>query len=111
MTISETKRLMAEIADIFPSFANCADPKRRAETWATVLEKYPAELCAYAARQCFERNKFAPSLAEIIDIIKSAMSGGRDNAVAAWNALRRAISRASVVTQEEFDALPPEARR
>jgi hypothetical protein len=110
LTINETELLMEMITDVFPVFAN-SDTKLRTETWATVLEKYPFELCAYAVRKCFETSKFVPTLAEILDIIKLATDDGNDNAMAAWNALRRAASRASTVTQEEFDALPPEVQR
>jgi len=102
---------MAMIAEEHPKFLNTNDPEKRLALWASAFRSAPKGLVEFAAYRALAESPFEPKLADIVARVKEMLNAGQDDAVSAWGALARAAERATVVTQEEFEALPYEVRR
>jgi hypothetical protein len=114
MTKSETLEVLEVLRRAYPRFLTINDGrelKATAGIWHDFLSQYPKELCQYAIHRHIGTNKFAPSIGEIMEIIHETLEPEKDEATDAWNALQKAAARASIVTPEEFDALPYEVKR
>ena len=112
MTKPETLEVMEVLRRAFPRFLS--DPNEIAPTvdlWHEFVAPYPVEVCRYAAYRYIEHNKFAPSINELLDLVKETLNPVKDTPADAWNVLLKAASRASITTPEEFEALPYEIKR
>ena len=114
MTIDQTVLILDVFEVAYPRFyANQSEKERfKALTlWAEMLSPYPFEICAYAAKRLIAENKFPPAISEVTDRVKELMCSPEDDAVSTWNVLAEATTRASITTQDEFEALPYEIQR
>ena len=118
MTPSETIQVIEILRRAYPDYLKPL-PGENMKTmldntvrlWAELLEPFPLEMCAFAAKRLITESPYPPKISDLIQHIKELANAGRDDAVDAWNALYNAASRASVVTPEEYESLPYEVRR
>jgi len=118
MTKSETIEIIEVLRRAYPKFILQLPGetlelslKNTVSLWAEMLEPLPRDACVFAVKRLISESKFAPAISEVICRAKEALGSGQDGAVDAWNALSKAASRASVITQGEFEELPYEARK
>lgn len=82
MTREETKRLLTEIAQLFPRFVNQdEDKKLKVDLWAEALGEYEyarmhEALMAYVRT---ESKGYAPTAGQLIDLATDWLSGGKDH--------------------------------
>lgn len=111
LTRAEISELMAFIAEEHPKFLDTPNPEHRLDLWEEAFKNMPYDLVDFAVKRTLIESPYAPRLSDVAQRIKEIVRPEGDSAVAAWNALRKAVSRASVVTREEFETLPPEVQR
>jgi len=110
MTQAETGELMALIAEEHPKFMDTPNPEKRLELWEEAFRRVPYELVEFAVKRMLIESPYTPKLADVVQRIKETLNS-EDDATEAWNALRKAASRASVITAAEFEVLPYEVRK
>ena len=111
MTVNETTELLAIIASMYPNFR--VDNKLvTIKAWHMVLEDFDYKdimtgLKLYART---ENNQFAPSVNQLIAMIRKPQELSQMDFPTVWRYIRKAISRSLYYSVEEFDKLPDEAK-
>lgn len=114
MTYDETLVLMGIMKTAYPDYYKAmrrTEADKTVALWAELLEPFPFEICAFAVKRLIAESPYPPKISDVMQRVKETIQAGEDTAGDAWNALQKAASRASVVTAEEFKALPPEVQR
>lgn len=106
MTRDETKKLLAIICSLYPSF-HPDDMQATINTWAVVLkeDKFSTiqnNLIAYSR----QKHEFAPTIGQLIDA-----SGSEPSAEEMWVEVKKAIGNSIYHAQEEFNKLSPRTQR
>ena len=111
MNYDETVAIMGILKTAYPEYyrgMKRAEADKTVALWAELLEPYPAEACAVAVKRLISESPYAPKISDVINRVKELRS--TDSAAEAWNVFAKAAARASVVTPEEFKALPVEVQ-
>lgn len=110
MNAKETKRILASIAAVYPSFTRERDLNILAEVWQQVFSRTPYEavnqaLMAFIAR---DTKGFPPTPGALNAYLirTEQLKGPTENE--AWARVYRAISRGLYNSGEEFAKLPPD---
>ena len=113
MTYDETLQLMSILKAAHPDYYKGMKPKDAeaiVALWAELLEPFPCELCAFAVKRLILESPYVPKISDIVTRVKEALDTGENDAVGAWNLLSKAAAKASVITAEEYERLPHEAK-
>ena len=114
MTTRETEMLMAIFKAVYPEYykgASATDIESAIALWAELLEPYQADVVTFAAKRLISESPYPPKISDVVGRAKELMGIGQDEVVEAWAALAKAASKASVLTKDEYAALPFEVRR
>ncbi len=112
MTREETKKLLAVMTEMYPSFRKDRKPEVMTQLWHAVFSSVPFErvkdalLCFYAG----DAKGFAPTPGMLREILLDASEGERIPEAEAWGMVQKAICRSMYYSGEEFRKLPPAVR-
>jgi hypothetical protein len=112
MRESETLEILEGFRRVYPKFLpNVSELPEAVELWHSYLAPYPVTVCRYSASKIIATHKFAPAISELLDVVRETMNPEPETAIDVWNVFLKAARRASITTQEEFEALPYEVKR
>jgi len=109
---NEVAILLARMSVSYPSFKVDESMKEyMIAEWTNDLKNYEPKIifAAFEAYKKTNRTGFAPAVGQILAFVDDIQT--TDTAAEAWAKVRKAISRASYYSQEEFDKLPPLVQR
>ena len=87
--------------------ANSEDVTLMTNVWFECLKKYPKEIVNQAFRETIETNKYPPTIADIIEKIKSMVSAVGESDQELWGELCSAVYKASVLySRFDYTAIP-----
>ena len=112
MTINDTKKLLAAIDAIYPSF-KVDNPNATVEAWHWALEEYPVEAVKAALAIYIKSNNtgFAPSASQLIACMYKPKETAELTDGEAWYLVKKAMNGSAWHSQENFDKLPPLVQR
>lgn len=112
MTIEDTKRLLAAIDAIYPTF-DVENPNATVEAWHWALEEYPVEAVKAALQIYIKSNNtgFAPSVSQLIGCMYKPKENAELTEGEAWMLVKRAIGDSFYHAEERFEQLPPLVQR
>ncbi len=108
MTRKEIRKMLRIIEIEYPSaFKDMteSDMVLKLNLWESQFAPYEKDIVLKAFYNCIAKSEFAPKISSIFEEMNKLETGG-DEEQALWEQLTKLCGRASVVTQEEFDALP-----
>lgn len=108
MTLSETKQLLEILELAFPHTYKNMDKEKASKTiqfYHSFFHEYETPIVVQALRNYIKTNKAFPSIAGIQEQI-DLLIGEKDTAAELWIALRKAVSRSSWHSGEEYEKLP-----
>ena len=113
MTIKETNQILTMIQNVYPSFCSNRDPRFLAKLWHAIFENVPYELVKQALMEFIatDTRGFPPPPGALREIILRSAADEDMPGMEAWRLTRRAICRSMYHSREEFEKLPPLARR
>ena len=108
MDMKETKRILAAITAIYPSFIKDRDPSTLSQVWQQVFANTPYPLVNQALNAFIATDVkgFPPVPGALNEIIRKAQQLNGPTEDDAWFKVYKAISRGLYNSQEEFDKLP-----
>ena len=109
MTLNETNRILAIIAEAYPSFLKDRNPKITSELWHELFEKIPYEKVQASLMEFILKDTkgFAPAPGMLRAILLSHMAENDMSEMEAWSLLVKAVSRSAYYSREEYEKLPP----
>lgn len=113
MTRKEIKNMLRIIEIEYPSaFKGMTenDIVLKLNLWESQFAPYDKDIVLKAFYNCIAKSEFAPKISSIFEEMNKLENGG-DEEQALWEQLAKLCGRASVVTQEEFEALPEPLRK
>lgn len=113
MTRKEIKNMLRIVEIEYPSaFKGMTenDMVLKLNLWESQFAPYDKDIVLKAFYNCIAKSEFAPKISSIFEEMNKLETGG-DEEQALWEQLAKLCGRASVVTQEEFDALPEPLRK
>lgn len=108
MTRKEIRKMLRIIEIEYPSaFKDMTEKDMilKLNLWESQFAPYEKDIVLKAFYNCIAKSEFAPKISSIFEEMNKLETGG-DEEQALWEQLTKLCGRASVVTQEEFDALP-----
>lgn len=116
MTTNEATKLIRIISTAFPSYKPQYDDDMlndAIELWTMMFSQDSFQVVSAAVKSYIEdgRNKYAPSIGEIKDIMHSVDVVGELSEAEAWNMVLTALKNGTYHAQEEFDKLPEDIQR
>lgn len=116
MTTNEATRLIRIISTAFPSYRPQYDDDMlndAIELWTMMFANDSYQVVIAAVKSYIEdgRNKYAPSIGEIKEIMSSVRVAGELSEAEAWNMVLKALQNGTYHAQEEFDKLPEDIQR
>ena len=113
MDMKETKRILAAITAIYPSFIKDRDPNTLSQVWQQVFANTPYTLVNQALNAFIATDikGFPPTPGALNAFIRKAQQLNGPTEDDAWIKVYKAISRGLYNSQEEFDKLPPDIQR
>ena len=113
MDMKETRRILAAIQAIYPSFTKDRDPNVLSQVWQQVFinTPYPLVNQALNAFIATDVKGFPPTPGALNAFIRKARQLNGPTEDDAWIKVYKAISRGLYNSQEEFDKLPPDIQR
>ena len=111
MTRDEISDLMALIAEEHPKFVETPNPKKRLDLWEEAFSTINREIVEFAVKRTLIETPYVPRLADIVSRVKEILRPEGDDVLTAWSILHKAAGRASVVSLDEYNALPYEVKR
>ena len=111
MTITETKKIISIMVFTYPNFKP-ANVAQTIEIWANMLVDYPYQVIEAALKAYImtDTSGFAPSISQLIALTRK-FDGDAMEAGEAWALVRRAISKGTYYSEEEYAKLPPDVQR
>lgn len=112
MTRDEVRSLFQAMALVYHLPEGAKENKSETlDLWAALLSEYQAPMI-FAALKAYmlTDTPFAPTPGQLIGMISKAGSSG-DEALTAWEAVRRAIRNGTYGAEAEFDRLPEDVQR
>ena len=113
MTRKEIKNMLRIIEIEYPSaFKGMTenDIVLKLNLWESQFAPYDKDIVLKAFYNCIAKSEFAPKISSIFEEMNKLENGG-DEEQALWEQLAKLCGPASVVTQEEFEALPEPLRK
>jgi len=113
MDMKETRRILAAIQAIYPSFTKDRDPNVLSQVWQQVFVNTPYPLVNQALNAFIATDVkgFPPTPGALNAFIRKARQLNGPTEDDAWIKVYKAISRGLYNSQEEFDKLPPDIQR
>ena len=113
MDMIETKKILADITAMYPSFIKDRDPAVLSRVWQRLFANTPYALVNQALYAFLNTDVkgFPPTPGALNDIIRKARQLNGPTEDDAWIKVYKAISRGLYNSQEEFDKLPPDIQR
>ena len=113
MDMNETKRILADITAMYPSFIKDRDPAVLSRVWQRLFANTPYALVNQALYAFLNTDVkgFPPTPGALNDIIRKARQLNGPTEDDAWLKVYKAISRGLYNSREEFDKLPPDIRQ
>ena len=116
MTTNEATRLIRIISTAFPAYRPQYDDDMlndAIELWTMMFANDSYQVVIAAVKSYIEdgRNKYAPSIGEIKEIMSSVRVAGELSEAEAWNMVLKALQNGTYHAQEEFDKLPEDIQR
>ena len=113
MDMKETRRILAAIQAIYPSFTKDRDPNVLSQVWQQVFTNTPYPLVNQALNAVIATDikGFPPPPGALNAFIRKAQQLNGPTEDDAWIKVYKAISRGLYNSQEEFDKLPPDIQR
>ena len=110
MDMKETKRILAAITAIYPSFIKDRDPNVLSQVWQQVFVNTPYPLVNQALNAFIATDVkgFPPTPGALNAFIRKAQQLNGPTEDDAWLKVLKAISRGLYNSREEFDKLPPD---
>lgn len=111
MTKEETVKLLMVLEATFPNF-EVKEPQATMEAWHLFLEEYDYKAVTSAVKiyVSTQGTAFAPSVSQIIAMMRKPAELTQMDEATAWAQVRKAISRGNYYSVEEFEKLSPEAQ-
>ena len=111
MTRDETKKILAVIAVTYPNF-KAEDKTMVVNAWHMFLEDYDYKTVEAALKMYVTSSgsAFAPSVSELIAMVRKPRQLAAMEEVTAWRMVRSAIRRSLYYSHEEFDKFPKEVQ-
>lgn len=108
MTREETKKIIRIICDSYPNYR----PSNLSETvdvWSSMLDSFSYQQISVALKAFIltDTSGFAPSIGQLVQMIKKAEQKDEMNELEAWTMVSKAIRNSSYHAEEEFAKLPP----
>lgn len=112
MTKQETAKILAVIAEVYPTFAKDRNLENTVEIWARFFEDEPYEAVNAAVAQFIatDLKGFAPSIGQIKAAIHTVAGVEEMSEVEAWGLVAKACSNSLYNSESEFAKLPPVIR-
>lgn len=113
MTREETKKILKVLNTAYPEYFSKmtrAEKLDQIDLYQTIFGDFPAEIIVSAVCSYIKVNEYRPTIAGLqkqIDLITAEDEGAAD----LWNVLAEACRKGSILTQQEFDALPWPVKR
>lgn len=113
MDMKETKRILADITAMYPSFIKDRDPRVLSLVWQQVFANTPYPLVNQALYAFFSTDVkgFPPTPGALNAFIRKIQQLNAPSEDEAWIKVYKAISRGLYNSREEFDKLPPDIRK
>ena len=116
LTTKEATKLIRIISTAFPSYKPQYDDSMlndAIELWTMMFSKDDFRIVSAAVKSFIEdgRNKYAPSIGEIKEIMSSVKVEGELSEAEAWNMVLTALKNGTYHAKEEFDKLPEDIQR
>ena len=113
MDMKETRRILAAIQAIYPSFTKDRDPNVLSQVWQQVFVNTPYPLVNQALNAFIATDVkgFPPTPGALNAFIRKVQQLNGPTEDDAWIKVYKAISRGLYNSQEEFDKLPPDIQR
>ena len=113
MDMKETKRILAAITAIYPSFVRDRDPGILSQVWQQVFANTPYPLVNQALNAFIatDTKGFPPTPGALNAFIRKVQQLSGPTEDDAWTKVYKAISRGLYNSREEFDKLPPDIQR
>ncbi|QTE70063.1 hypothetical protein JRC49_09625 [Clostridiales bacterium FE2011] len=113
MDMKETKRILAAITAIYPSFIKDRDPAVLSQVWQQVFVNTPYPLVNQALNAFIATDVkgFPPTPGALNAFIRKAQQLNGPTEDDAWLKVYKAISRGLYNSREEFDKLPPDIQK
>ena len=108
MKEAEALKLIRVIMDLYPNFRP-ESPAEAAVVWANMMDDIPYEkaMVALKAYSRSDKRGFAPSVGQLINILKPPM----ENALMAWGKVEKALRNSQFNSELEFAQLPDDIKR
>ena len=113
MDMKETKRILADITAMYPSFIKDRDPRVLSLVWQQVFANTPYPLVNQALYAFFSTDVkgFPPTPGALNAFIRKIQQLNAPSEDEAWIKVYKAISRGLYNSREEFDKLPLDIRK
>lgn len=112
---AETKKILAVISDVYPTFLRERDPGRTVELWRRIFEDdaYETVSNALMAFVATDTKGFPPMPGAIKEKIRQAATPpeSKMTEVEAWSLVLKAIRSANWYAEENFEKLPSDIKR
>jgi len=109
LTDKETAKIMAVLKAAYPRYYQDISEKEARQVvalWDTMLKNYQYETVATAVKALIATEKFAPTVAEVIDKIRLVTTPQELGEVEAWGLVKKALRNGYYNSQNEFNKLP-----
>ena len=113
MTQDETNKILTMITEIYPSFRKDRDPVLTSRLWHELFKNVPYASVRLALMDFFatDTKGFAPTPGALFSLIRSRIETEEElTEMDAWALTRKAISRGTYYSREEFGKLPASVR-
>lgn len=108
MTRDETKKIIMVISAAYPNFKP-QDLRMTVDTWHMMLDEYSCAQVSIAVKAYIasDTSGFAPSIGQVVGLMKKIEEPEELNEMEAWGLVSRAIRNGYYGAEKEFEKLPP----
>lgn len=108
MTRDETKKIIMVISASYPNFKP-QDIRMTVDTWQMMLDEYSYTQVSMAVKAYIasDTSGFAPSIGQVVGLMKKIEEPEELNEMEAWGLVSRAIRNGYYGAEKEFEKLPP----
>lgn len=108
MNRDEVKQILMRIEVSYPNWKPSAPLPIVVDTWFEMLNEYTYDQVASAVKIYVLSNQsgFAPTIGEIVEILKNSYDKDDLNELSAWELVLRALRNSGYHSEEEFEKLP-----
>lgn len=108
MTQEETNKILAIVTEVYPSFRKDRDPVLTSQLWQEIFRNVPYTQVKQALMEFIatDMKGFPPVPGALFSLIRTYAAAEELSGEEAWEITKRAISRGTYYSREEFDKLP-----